>query len=465
MPQSLALGADLVIHSATRCLDGWAKNGLLAAFDTILSEVCAALQQFQSELQGIGMLTVVRDLWGRVRLVAPTRPDPGAPLAQTLEGLARNLQDRLGRHAYPPEQTFLYADELAEFTDLEAERGVDLEVVGLEARLIDRQLTGTSWAEVPAGLPQHPARLTFYSIKGGVGRSTAVAVAAWRLAQEGRNVLVLDLDLEAPGLSSALLPQGILPRFGIVDWFVEDLVGQADEILDDMAVLSPVATDLPGEVWMVPSYGAAEGEYIAKLGRCYLDLPPSIGRGGEEVRRIWPQRLLRLLEALEARYRPDVVLLDSRSGLHDVASAVVTDVEAQVLLFAVGSDQTWRGYRLLFEHWQRHDAASAIRERLRVVASLVPETGRAEYLSAFREASWDLFREHLYDEVVEGALDGFSYDLMDDAGPHAPLLTYWSRGFASLSNLVSLDPQLVETAYGPFLDGLQELLLPPLEGA
>ncbi len=436
----------------------------IVTFDTILSEVREALQQFQPELQSVGRLTVVRDLWGRVRLVASTRPESGAPLAQTLERLARNLQDRLGRHAYPPEQIFLYVDELAESTDLETVRGVDLEVERLDARLIDRQLTGTSWAEVTAlaDLPQHPARLTFYSIKGGVGRSTAAAVAAWRLAHEGRNVLVLDLDLEAPGLSSALLPQGILPRFGIVDWFVEDLVGQADGILDDMAVPSPVSADLPGEVWVVPSHGGVGGEYIAKLGRCYLDLPPSIGRSGER-RQSWPQRLLRLLEALEARYRPDVVLLDSRSGLHDVASAVVTDVEAQVLLFAVGSDQTWCGYRLLFEHWQRHGAASAIRERLRVVASMVPETGRAEYLSAFREASWDLFREHLYDEVVEGALDGFSYDLMDDAGPHAPLLTYWSRGFASLSNLVSLDPQLVETAYGPFLDGIQELL-PSLEG-
>ncbi len=430
-------------------------------FDTILSEVCEALQQSQSNLQGIGKLTVVRDLWGRVRLVAPTRPE-SAPLAQALEGLARNLQDRLGRHAYPPEQTFLYVDELAESADLETGCGIDLAVEGLDARLIDRQLTGTSWAEVtaPANLPQHPARLTFYSIKGGVGRSTAAAVAAWRLAQEGRNVLVFDLDLEAPGLSSALLPQGILPRFGIVDWFVEDLVGQADEILEDMAVRSPVATDLPGDVWLVPSHGGAGGEYIAKLGRCYLDLPPSTGRTDDGS---WPLRLLRLLEALEARYRPDVVLLDSRSGLHDVASAVVTDVDAQVLLFAVGSDQTWRGYRLLFEHWQRHDAARTIRERLKVVASMVPETGRAEYLSAFREASWDLFREHLYDEVGEGDLDSFSYDLADAAGPHAPLLTHWSRGFASLSNLVSLDPQLVEATYGSFLDSLQELL-PPLEG-
>jgi Mrp family chromosome partitioning ATPase len=41
---------------------------------------------------------------------------------------------------------------------------------------------------------------TFYSYKGGVGRSMAVANVAALLAQWGRKVLVVDWDLEAPGL-------------------------------------------------------------------------------------------------------------------------------------------------------------------------------------------------------------------------------------------------------------------------
>src|SRR3954452_16771788 len=42
--------------------------------------------------------------------------------------------------------------------------------------------------------------VTFYSYKGGVGRSMAVANTAVLLAQKGRRVLVVDWDLEAPGL-------------------------------------------------------------------------------------------------------------------------------------------------------------------------------------------------------------------------------------------------------------------------
>ena len=42
--------------------------------------------------------------------------------------------------------------------------------------------------------------VTFYSYKGGVGRSMALANIAVLLAQRGMKVLMVDWDLEAPGL-------------------------------------------------------------------------------------------------------------------------------------------------------------------------------------------------------------------------------------------------------------------------
>lgn len=42
--------------------------------------------------------------------------------------------------------------------------------------------------------------ITFYSYKGGTGRTMALANVACLLAREGRRVLVIDWDLEAPGL-------------------------------------------------------------------------------------------------------------------------------------------------------------------------------------------------------------------------------------------------------------------------
>ena len=41
---------------------------------------------------------------------------------------------------------------------------------------------------------------TFYSYKGGVGRSMAMANVADVLSRRGLKVLMIDFDLEAPGL-------------------------------------------------------------------------------------------------------------------------------------------------------------------------------------------------------------------------------------------------------------------------
>ena len=42
--------------------------------------------------------------------------------------------------------------------------------------------------------------LTFYSYKGGVGRSLALVNIATRLSEFGKKVCIIDFDLEAPGL-------------------------------------------------------------------------------------------------------------------------------------------------------------------------------------------------------------------------------------------------------------------------
>src|SRR4051794_3951478 len=48
--------------------------------------------------------------------------------------------------------------------------------------------------------------VTFYSYKGGTGRTMALANVAWILAANGKRVLVVDWDLEAPGLARYFSP-------------------------------------------------------------------------------------------------------------------------------------------------------------------------------------------------------------------------------------------------------------------
>src|SRR6266567_4133279 len=48
--------------------------------------------------------------------------------------------------------------------------------------------------------------ITFYSYKGGTGRTMAISNVAWILASNGHRVLLIDWDLEAPGLHRYLRP-------------------------------------------------------------------------------------------------------------------------------------------------------------------------------------------------------------------------------------------------------------------
>src|SRR4051812_7537453 len=63
--------------------------------------------------------------------------------------------------------------------------------------------------------------VTFYSYKGGTGRSMALANVAWILAANGKKVLVADWDLESPGLHRFFEPflkaEAIETTSGVID--------------------------------------------------------------------------------------------------------------------------------------------------------------------------------------------------------------------------------------------------------
>src|SRR5688572_17713391 len=66
--------------------------------------------------------------------------------------------------------------------------------------------------------------VTFYSFKGGVGRTMAVANVAYRLANtHGLKVIVVDWDLEAPGLHRffGLSSAHVAEARGVLDYFLE----------------------------------------------------------------------------------------------------------------------------------------------------------------------------------------------------------------------------------------------------
>lgn len=427
----------------------------MSTFDQILPVVEGVLRAHDGALSSIGPLLVNRDLNGRVRLIAQESARSDKRVVQELTAIAVDLAASLGPHAYPADRAVLYEQELS----IAWEGATRFELEGFEnVYVVDRLATEGNWAHI-APKSKGAQRVVFFSIKGGVGRSTALAASAWALAQAGQRVLVLDLDLESPGLSSGLLPDERRPTYGIVDWLLEDLVDNEAVVFDDMIATSPLSHD--GEIYVVPAHGRNPGEYVSKLGRVWMSKANADGSREE-----WSRRLARLIEALEGRWEPDVILLDSRAGIDDVASSCVTDLGANlVLLFAIDGEQTWSGYRILFEHWRQHGVAQDVRDRLQVVGAKVPDDERRpEYFDGLRERGYDLFLEELYDEVPPGEVgsDRWTFDVDEISAPHYPWAISWNRGFATVRSLhdrlAGIDAEQVQAVFGPLTNGLLGVL-------
>lgn len=433
----------------------------MTTFDDILPEIGKVLAQ--ENLAKLRPIIINRDLNGRIRLIL--KESTWKAMNKTAQTkLVKEVSACLGKHKYAPDRLLLsdsdfeaVKQDLMLFeTELEPvkqgaphfllkdflpEHFKNLKNLK-EVTVVDRLVTETDWSTI-APLTNGPHRMVFFSIKGGVGRSTALAAATWSLAQAGKRVLVLDLDLESPGLSSALLPKDRRPLFGVTDWLVEDLVDNGDAVFGDMFAASELSNE--SDILVVPAHGLDPKEYLVKLGRAWM--PKIDDKGAHEA---WSARLRRLLDKLEAKHHPDVILIDSRAGIDEAASACVTELGAKtIFLFAIDGDQTWTGYDILFQHWRRTGKADSIRDRLQMVGAMIPDDEHAkDYFDGLCEEAYKVFC-CLYDDIPAKDASGieFNFEKNDLDAPHYPWPVRWNRGFAALQSLHSRFQDIDDDAF------------------
>lgn len=403
---------------------------------------------------------VIRDIQGRIRIgLEHGDKEKHKKLAERLAISISNLAPFAGDIGnavlfpddfFDPDSIFKNSDILAFYYP-----GVDTSL-----RLLDRQVVGQDWLR-PGEFQSRIPRLVFFGLKGGVGRSTALTILAYELARAGKRVLVIDFDLESPGLSGLLMPSDCLSDFGVVDWFVEDAVGQGNLVIDRIIAVSPLSEHTQGEIRVAAAMGISENFYLAKLSRVYAEVTRQ-----EKVER-FSERTHRFLTELEQRERPDVVLIDSRAGLHDLAAVSTVGLATDVLLFGADSAQTWQGYRLLFSHWQAYpDVLRMVRDRLIMVEALFPELNQAERAERFLEHAYTLFSETIYERIEPGAKadpELFNFDINDTDAAHYPLRIKWNSRFQEFDPLLIpkgiLSDADITASFGEFLDGVKQRVM------
>src|SRR5262245_32653088 len=269
--------------------------------------------------------------------------------------------------------------------------------------------------------------VTFYSYKGGTGRSMAVANVAWVLALNGHRVLVVDWDLEAPGIHRYFHP------------FLEDKELQVTPGLLDM--VETLATEAAASDEPPPSDNVDITNYIEPLvwprntphrvswrafgSRARIDLLPAGRQGPAYARklnafnwidfyeRLGGRRLMATARAqMCARY--DYVLIDSRTGVSDTSGICTVEMPDTLVICFTLNDQSIRGAAAVAESvCKQRRTLSAVNisigaaESIRADLRILPVPTRVEITSERekREAALDLARDTFAPFLTDAAQD------------------------------------------------------------
>ncbi|HEY5139421.1 MAG TPA: hypothetical protein VIJ25_08935, partial [Methylococcales bacterium] len=203
---------------------------------------------------------------------------------------------------------------------------------------------------------------TFYSFKGGVGRSMALANVAELLYRWDLRVLMVDFDLEAPGLERYFnvsdplhKPTDILAERGVIDMLLSykelRALPSLDEPQEDLSKSNEIEETFPFPVEPLKNFCVQIYERSADGGELLL-IPA--GRRDDEEFTLYAERVQSFdwqdfytnwdgeqffdWFQQEAKVLADVVLIDSRTGITEMGG-ICTHHLADVVVMFIGTNQ------------------------------------------------------------------------------------------------------------------------------
>lgn len=178
------------------------------------------------------------------------------------------------------------------------------------------------------GIPVHHEDegdiVTFYSFKGGTGRTMALANTAWILASAGKRVLVVDWDLEAPGLhrffEPFLDPEAIAGNLGVIDMITDyqrAVTRNTPSDEDRLSHYARVGPHVVPVVWAFPNGGSLDILLAGRQDAGYSALVASMNWDEFYKHQGGGQFFDAVRQDLRSEY--EYTLIDSRTGLSDSA--------------------------------------------------------------------------------------------------------------------------------------------------
>jgi MinD-like ATPase involved in chromosome partitioning or flagellar assembly len=202
--------------------------------------------------------------------------------------------------------------------------------------------------------PASPKMFAFYSFKGGVGRTLHLLAFLKVLSQrEPRpSVLVIDADLEAPGLTSLAMASGFgQPEVSLVDFLA---IAHGDTSPDCREAIALTVHHLKSQPLRFHAGDTLVEQYFLPAYReesqaLHVDVRPEhlvFAPGGR-----W--RLGEVFAALGRELEVDAVFLDLRAGLSELSSPLLFDPRMQRVIVTTPSKQSADGTNLVLRQLRK----------------------------------------------------------------------------------------------------------------
>lgn len=281
-----------------------------------------------------------------------------------------------------------------------------------------------------------PLIVTFYSFKGGVGRSTALGIVAGIIASRNRRVVVVDFDLEAPGISIMLqndIEDSSKQVEGVVDYLYQRSLTPEEDIPNIGDCIRQVNLQGDGELFLV-SAGQYNENYIHQLAD--LDISSFYKRGKNAVEQ--------LVEDIKAQLAPDIIFIDTSSGFTDVGAIALFDLADSAIVCFSPTEQSLEGLRWVMQTARKQREYRG-KPDIRFLITPIPPVATEQQnmwrskVESWIEDNWDLQKGMNVKEVYHEVL--------------------YNPNIIILSSLVNGVPKSLIDAYIPLADTIDACLI------
>lgn len=211
--------------------------------------------------------------------------------------------------------------------------------------------------------------IAFFSYKGGVGRTLAATNFAVYLAKLGLKVVIMDFDLDAPGVDSKFpgysLPEG---QAGLIDYILRfqregGPPGPLREILCSIPIVSPRQNYSLG---LIPAGDYLAPDYSAKLNELSWKRIFSEGDGVAFF------QLFR--ERIREELAPDVLVIDSRTGFSEIGGLCTQQLSDETVILSSLASESVKMTRHLAQLIRESEIAKRLNRdvKTKIVVARVP---------------------------------------------------------------------------------------------